>query len=121
MGQGRPVQVDPMKPKLKPPGTKRLKPKCDILLSTSAFNLNSRRYNKGGVEADPQGVQGGACAEDSPTEPVLTVGPARNRSECFQHICPTAFLELNATLVHRSLFKAGGLLRITTRPTARSP
>jgi len=34
-------------PKLKPPGTKRLKVKCDIelLLSTSAFIFNSRRYN----------------------------------------------------------------------------
>ena len=36
------VQVDPMKPKLKPPGTKRLKLKCDILLSSSAFKLNLR-------------------------------------------------------------------------------
>ena len=33
-----------MKPKLKPPGTERLKLKCDILLSTSAFKFNSRRY-----------------------------------------------------------------------------
>jgi len=35
-----------MKPKLKPPGTKRLKLKCDILLSTSAFKFNLRRYTK---------------------------------------------------------------------------
>jgi hypothetical protein len=33
-----------MKPRLKPPGTKRLKPKCDILLSTFAFKINLRRY-----------------------------------------------------------------------------
>jgi len=33
-----------MKPKLKPPGTKRLKLKCDILLSTDAFKFNLRRY-----------------------------------------------------------------------------
>jgi len=38
------VQVDPMKPMLKPPGSKRLNLKCDTLLSTSAFNLNLRRY-----------------------------------------------------------------------------
>ena len=38
------MQVDPTESKLKPPGTKRLKPKCDILLSTPAFKLNSRRY-----------------------------------------------------------------------------
>jgi len=34
-----------MKPELKPPGTKLLKPKCDILLSTSAFKFNLRRHN----------------------------------------------------------------------------
>ena len=39
--QGRAVQVDPIKPKLTPPGTKRFNLKCDILLSnyTSKFNL----------------------------------------------------------------------------------
>jgi hypothetical protein len=37
------VQVDPIEPKLKPPGTKRLKLNCDILLSTSAFRFNLRR------------------------------------------------------------------------------
>ena len=36
-----------MKPKLKPPGTKRLKLKCDILLSTFAFNFDLRRYMMG--------------------------------------------------------------------------
>jgi len=35
-----------MEPKLKPPGTKRLQLKCDIVLSTSAFNSNLRRYIK---------------------------------------------------------------------------
>ena len=44
--QGRVVQVDPIKPKLKPPGTKRLKLNCDVLLSTSAFKFNLRRYIK---------------------------------------------------------------------------
>ena len=38
------MQVDPLKPKLKPPGSKRLKLKCDTLLSTSAFKFNLRRY-----------------------------------------------------------------------------
>jgi len=39
------VHVDPIKPTFKLTGTKRLKLKCDILLSTSAFNFNLRRYN----------------------------------------------------------------------------
>jgi hypothetical protein len=38
------VQVDHIKPKLKPPGTKRLKLKCDMLLSTIGFKCNLRRY-----------------------------------------------------------------------------
>jgi hypothetical protein len=33
---------------LKPPGTKRLKLNCDVLLSTSAFRFSLRRYMKGG-------------------------------------------------------------------------
>jgi len=44
------VQVDPIKPMLKPTGTKRLKLNCDILLSTSAFKLKLRRYSKAEVE-----------------------------------------------------------------------
>jgi len=35
-----------MKLKLTPPETERLKLKLDILLSTSAFNFNFRRYNQ---------------------------------------------------------------------------
>jgi hypothetical protein len=35
-----------MKLKLKPPGTKRLKLKCDILLSSFASKFILRRYNK---------------------------------------------------------------------------
>ena len=38
------MQVDPIKPMLKPPGTKHLKPKYHILLSTFAFKFNLRCY-----------------------------------------------------------------------------
>ena len=44
--QGRAVQVDPTKLKLKPPGTKRWKPTCDIMLSNCAFKFNLRRYTQ---------------------------------------------------------------------------
>jgi hypothetical protein len=37
--RGRVVQINPMIPKLKPPGNKRLKLKRGILLSNSSFNL----------------------------------------------------------------------------------
>jgi len=42
---GESVQVDPIKPKLKPPGNKRLTPKYDKPLSRFTFNFNLRRYN----------------------------------------------------------------------------
>ena len=38
------MQVDPINAKLKAAGTKRLKLKCPMLLSTPAFNFNLRRY-----------------------------------------------------------------------------
>ena len=41
---GKAVQVEPMKPVLKAPGTKRLNPKYDKLLSNVAFKFNLRRY-----------------------------------------------------------------------------
>jgi hypothetical protein len=43
------VQVDPIKPKLKMPRSKRLKLNCDVLLSTSAFKFNLRRFTKEAV------------------------------------------------------------------------
>ena len=41
------MQLDPIKPTLKPPGTKRLKLQYDGPLSNSAFKFNLRRYRKG--------------------------------------------------------------------------
>jgi len=40
------VQIDPINPQLKAPGTKRLNLKCDELLSSFAFEFNLRRYNQ---------------------------------------------------------------------------
>ena len=39
------MQADPISPTLKAPGTKPLKLQCDMLLSTSAFKFNLRRYD----------------------------------------------------------------------------
>jgi hypothetical protein len=49
---GRAVQVDPIKPTLRAPGTKRLKLNCDVLLSTSAFKFNLRRYTEACIAAE---------------------------------------------------------------------
>jgi len=45
-GQGKEVQVDPMEPTLKPPGTERLKLNHDEPPSNFAFKFNLRRYAK---------------------------------------------------------------------------
>jgi len=52
-----------MKSKLNPPGTKRLKLNCDVLLSASAFKFNLRRYT-----LEPPMHQ--ACGPSRPTSPV---------------------------------------------------
>jgi len=41
---GRAVQVDPMKPTLKAPGSERLKLECDDLLSNVVVEFNLRHY-----------------------------------------------------------------------------
>jgi hypothetical protein len=41
-----------MNPKLKPPGTKRLKLNCDMPLSNYASKFNLRRYTKGDKEQE---------------------------------------------------------------------
>jgi hypothetical protein len=46
--QGGAVQVDPVKPTLKAPGSKRLKLKHDEPLSNFAFKISLRRYTKVG-------------------------------------------------------------------------
>jgi hypothetical protein len=53
-----------MKPTLKPTGIKRLKLKCDILLSTSAFKFNLRRYIKEAITDDASALV--ACLGESP-------------------------------------------------------
>jgi hypothetical protein len=55
------VQVDPIKPQLKPPGNKRLKLNCDVLLSTSAFKFNLRRYNEESLVLAPGNAVVGLC------------------------------------------------------------
>ena len=40
------MQLDPIEPTLKPPGTKRLKLKYEKLVSSFGFNFNLRRYTK---------------------------------------------------------------------------
>ena len=61
--RGRALQVDPIKPALKPPGSKRLELIYDGPLSKFAFNFKLRRYSEGEdelykVTAGPQATHG---------------------------------------------------------------
>ena len=58
------VQVDPIKPKKKLPGTKPFKLNCDEPFSNFAFKFSLRRYI-GGLDAVWAGI-GGASAFGSP-------------------------------------------------------
>ena len=58
------MQVDPIKPMLKPPGTKRLKLKYGKLLSKFAFNFNLRRFtpaDDAAIEAHSAAVEVWRC------------------------------------------------------------
>jgi hypothetical protein len=48
---GGAVQVDPIEPTLKAPGTNRLELQYNEVLSSFAFNFNLRRYTTGGPSA----------------------------------------------------------------------
>ena len=52
------MQVDPIKPVLNAPGTKRLIPKCADPLSKFAFNFKLRRYSQVGDIAGGMSVPG---------------------------------------------------------------
>jgi len=55
------VQVGPIKSKLKPPGTKRLKVKYEELLLNVGFKFNLRRYNEAPGDADRTAVTVDEC------------------------------------------------------------
>jgi len=72
--RGGAVQVGPMKPKFKAPGTKRLKLKCDILLSNVALKFNMRRYSAA-VEA--AAARGGRRGQRPQQGRALQVAPIK--------------------------------------------
>ena len=67
---GRAVQVDPIKPALKAPGTMRLKLIYDEPLSTFAFNYNLRRYSLRSLRR-PEPVHVTGKAAPPPVTPML--------------------------------------------------
>jgi hypothetical protein len=88
------VQVDPIKPTLKAPGTRRLTLNCDELLSSSAFKINLRRYNVAAVEASA--VHAAAEREER-----LQAGARANHARCvivIDTLFQASFLELNGSL-----------------------
>ena len=69
------MQVDPIKPMLKPPGNKQLKLKRDEPLSTSAFRFNVRRYSKGVRVAGMAAALGGTGQSRPSSGRPMSAGP----------------------------------------------
>jgi len=67
---GRAVQVDPIKPRLKAPGTKRLKLTHDEPLSINAFKFNLRRYSVAG-QPPPHPLKLGRAVQVDSVKPTL--------------------------------------------------
>ena len=86
--QGRTVQVDPIKPVLKPPGTQRSKLDFDGLLSSFPYKFSLRRYSTGLTTRSLRLVQvTNPCA---PTGPILEcdADTAAVNTECGQGLAP---------------------------------
>ena len=64
------MQVDPIKPTLKAPGTKPLTLKCDKLISNSAFNFNLLRYTVGNAAVRRLVEERGWSAAGPPNMPI---------------------------------------------------
>ena len=86
------MQVDPVKSKLEPPGTKRLEPEYNGLLSNFALTFNLRRCTEDGAEGGSRdgggsGGGGGGAVLHFP------ISPIRHRSNpdltLHQHSPPT--------------------------------
>ena len=64
------MQVHPIKPTLKAPGSVRLKLKCDEPLSNFAFNCNLRRYSTGAAAAHAAASRPPAAAAAAAHDPM---------------------------------------------------
>ena len=105
---GRMVHVDPLKLTLKAPGSKRLKLKYDLLLSSVAFNFNLHRYTLAILAPGPgDHVQGDSAASTLNPPPTLPPPPPPPPLRASHHMYyGDRVMDV----------PAGGLLRTSTRP-----
>jgi len=101
------VQIDPIKPKLKPPGTKRLTLEYDGLPSNIGFKFKLRRYDAaspGAAAADARERRHAAAAALSRLWHLYSrdveVGPATSRSPRNQHVVNMKSNDTHRACVH---------------------
>jgi len=82
------AQVEPFKPKLKPPETKRLKLNCDALLTTSAFKFNLRCYTWDGFIADVECIYHNAIKYNLPGTVFHTLAGRPSMQPLEGRLCP---------------------------------
>ena len=101
------MQVDPIKPKLKPPGTKRWKLKRVILLSNFAFKFNLRRYSPDSGSHNDRGSVVASYSGVPPPPPMFTATPsAAPRVGSDETVMPTYGVALLAGAYTRPLFSS---------------
>jgi hypothetical protein len=94
--KGRAVQVDPMKPMLKPLRSKHLKLKCDIMLSTFCFQIQLALLHQGGDGG--VGREPGRAMQVDPMKPTLKPpGIKRLKLKC-DELVQTLLLTCAATI-----------------------
>jgi hypothetical protein len=87
-GHGRAVQIDFIKPTLKAPGPKRLKPKYDEPASKFAFRFNLRRYDMvDKIEDDAEDGQG-LTLVPVPAQVELTLPLSAKLKLTLSPVCP---------------------------------
>jgi hypothetical protein len=93
-----------MKPKLKPPGTKRLKLKHENPLSSFAFNFNLRRYRAdcGGAHS---GAHRGRAVQVDPIKPTLKAPKSKLSKLAHEKVLSNCAFKFH---LHRSIEGYGG-------------
>ena len=116
------MQIDPIKPKLKPPGSKSLALHFDVLLSTSAFKFNLCRYITGSYTvargcgaAELHVSVNGVAAAASPFAVTVTAAATAAAAESRVSLAAATLAPGAVAVAHIAAADAFGCPRVTGR------
>jgi hypothetical protein len=108
-----------MKPMFKPPGTKLLKLKCDILLSSFAFKFNLRRYTLRAANAALEDRTDAVSDRASTNQRRLAV--FERMEPIFERVAQWQGLTLNQFYVSSLMFQVLTIKTLQSNPAFRPP